>query len=152
MVTCWFSIEAGLEGTCVWVISYLDFLCVIHNEITLLLIWEFGHQQLNPQKIIIGESREVIRKIESKSNRIVLFFIYECKLNHEIFHMVSFVGNIGLTLRLVHMMQFFLNSTAFFTCDFVKFFTWMWFAIYIYWNHTSQSHRIGMKPIPCATS
>ena len=24
---------------------------------------------------------------------------------------------------------------------------WMQFAMYTYWNHTSQSHRMGMEPI-----
>ena len=24
---------------------------------------------------------------------------------------------------------------------------WMLFAMYLYWNHTLQSHRMGMEPI-----
>ena len=40
----------------------------------------------------------------------------------------------------------------FYTCIFVKLFhmvwwVWMWFTMYLHWNRTSQSHRIGMEPI-----
>ena len=41
----------------------------------------------------------------------------------------------------------------FFTCDLVKLFTWCDCNLYVYdvylesWNHTSQSHRMGVEPI-----
>ena len=34
-------------------------------------------------------------------------------------------------------------------CEIVHTVRWLWirFAMYLYWNRTSQSHRIGMEPI-----
>ena len=56
------------------------------------------------------------------------------------------------TRRPVHTVRFALPATAFFYmrfCEIVYTVRWVWmrFAMYLYWNHTLQSHRMGIEPI-----
>ena len=56
-------------------------------------------------------------------------------------------------LRSVHTVRSALRATAVLYMRFcetvVHTMQWVWiqFVMYLHWNHTSQSHRIGMEPI-----
>ena len=82
-------------------------------------------------------------------------------LFHEcpIVHVVHFdLQTLGLYLychvdwRSVHTVRFALHATAVLYmcfCEIVHMMRWVWmrFAMYLHWNCTLQSHRIGMEPI-----